>query len=109
MKLHYASRHAKLHTPAQALLKMCTDDISVGLRPTQKQLKNQRPTSVSAESQSISVDCIADLRSFLQNPRANVRIHEDQLVLTEECVRLPFSCPCLDVVLAGATLPMLCL
>ena len=100
LQQHFARQHAAQHTPARALLKMVEDKVPKEHRPTTSQLKNMRPTKSSKTSSGVAVSCLGDLRKFVASPPGTIRIHQELVVCQEDNVCIPFSCPCLDDVLA---------
>ena len=100
LQQHFARQYAAQHTPARALLKMVEDKVPKEHRPTTSQLKNMRPTKSSKTSSGVAVSCLGDLRKFVASPPGTVRIHQELVVCQEDNVCIPFSCPCLDDVLA---------
>lgn len=100
LQQHFARQYAAQHTPARALLKMVEDKVPKEHRPTTSQLKNMRPTKSSKTSSGVAVSCLGDLRKFVASPPGTIRIHQELVVCQEDNVCIPFSCPCLDDVLA---------
>ena len=80
--------------PGRALKAMRHAGIDKELRPSAMQIKNQRRKFASASIPDVySADCVGELRDFLRNPPDGLLVLEDHVVLTSDCIRVPF---CLD-------------
>ena len=90
LKRHYAKAFAN-QTPLRALKNMRLKEISADLRPPVQQIKNYRHMLSSKEKpEAYSVECLGELRAFIDDPSTDVKILTDYVVLFKDRVLLPF-------------------
>jgi hypothetical protein len=90
LKRHYAKAFAN-QTPLRALKNMRLKEISADLRPSVQQIKNYRHMLSSTEKpEAYSVECLGELRAFIDDPLTDVKILTDYVVLSKDRVLLPF-------------------
>jgi hypothetical protein len=86
----YAKAFAN-QTPLRALKNMRLKEISADLRPPVQQIKNYRHMLSSKEKpEAYSVECLGELRAFIDDPSTDVKILTDYVVLSKDRVLLPF-------------------
>ena len=94
LKRHYAKAFAN-QTPLRALKNMRLKEISADLRPPVQQIKNYRHMLSSKEKpEAYSVECLGELRAFIDDPSTDVKILTDYVVLSKDRVLLPFCVGC---------------
>eukprot|EP00438_Fugacium_kawagutii_P002968 Skav230916 [mRNA] locus=scaffold2578:72148:72573:- [translate_table: standard] len=73
---------------------MRRDEISENLRPSVQQIKNYRhQNSCNERPAAYSVECLGELRAFIDAPPTDVEILTEHVILSEDRVWVPF---CVD-------------
>ena len=74
-KLENAKKNSK-EAPGRALREMVAQKVPVEERPNVRQLQNQRPSLKSRRGLEFSVDDLASLRKFVDDPPEGVVVRE---------------------------------
>ena len=72
-----ADLYASKYSPSIALKKMMEAGVPQDQRPNASQLKNRRPEQKDRQKSCIQVDCIGELRRFVEDPPDNISILKD--------------------------------